>query len=793
MDRRTAVGLTAVALLILLLPPMQVRANPGITSDFVTLDSCDDPSAWTPIGDGQVSLNTIDYKQGTGAININKTGTTTVVFGANRTISSTNFRDKVLVVWFYFDSQSTLNKLVKAQVRIYDSSGNYAYFNIANKTGWQAFRRIGNSPDGTSATAPDYSAIVKIQAYFESRSASDTIPTGSIVMDFWHLGYYVQVDGGTFDAPIPFSDIVDWDRTNAMGLLDYTDGTYIAYWRQLIVNSGALSITNTKLIFHWNTENALYVKAYAGLKVLDSYMEGSATVRYGFWTRYDYAPTMQTLRSTWVSRLGGVSVFNSADGYVDDVTLISPNDAVVDGVVGTKAGKVMIKAGGYVVGASTSRIASAILFVDAYRFGGTAIGGEWGKTLVVSKLRCEETVLQDVLNLPTDLTSYFDSGVTNYHSYVKYSFNLRLVDQLGNPIPNATVILYDKNGNQVFKVTTNSNGDIPEQIVTTQDYLWDGSKAVLTDYNPYLLHIELNGVKQVEHKLNLYNPYRATITTTTIYNAEARVKSPYYLLNENAIIEFIVYDWNQKPITGLAVNAYITKPDNSIVGISLKDDGIAPDQMANDGTYTGQFNKTDEVGTYFVKVNTTIYGNVVTARTSFDVGKLEQKIASVNQSIISKLSNINLSIITQLGKVNVSLSDLIKSANLNITNLMNNVNTTLADLIRSSNLTIIRQILNSTGNITVYINGTRVGLESRLSDILKAIAATNSTLEGRLSDILGRLRATSTRGTISLPAIPSPSFLAFANLPAITVSTVVMALLVFLFGILLYKKYREGR
>jgi len=190
-------------------------------------------------------------------------------------------------------------------------------------------------------------------------------------------------------------------------------------------------------------------------------------------------------------------------------------------------------------------------------------------------------------------------------------------------------------------------------------------------------------------------------------------------------------------------------------------------------------------------VNRSVISQLMAVNTS-----LSKQVGGVNQSIAqlsSKLESVNLSIVSQLGKVNISLSDLIRSANLNATSLIKNTNMTLADLIRSSNLTIIRQILNSTGNITVYVNGTRVGLESRLSDILKAITTTNSTLEGRLSDILGRLKATSTRGTISLPAIPSPSFLAFANLPAITVSSVVMALLVFLFGILLYKKYREGR
>ena len=83
----------------------------AITHDFVTLDSCDDPTLWTPTGQGAVSLNTTDYKQGTGAINVYKSGASAVDFGASKTIAPTDFRGKVLVIWFYFNSKATLDLL----------------------------------------------------------------------------------------------------------------------------------------------------------------------------------------------------------------------------------------------------------------------------------------------------------------------------------------------------------------------------------------------------------------------------------------------------------------------------------------------------------------------------------------------------------------------------------------------------------------------------------------------------------------------------------------------------------
>jgi hypothetical protein len=101
---------------------------------------------------------------------------------------------------------------------------------------------------------------------------------------------------------------------------------------------------------------------------------------------------------------------------------------------------------------------------------------------------------------------------------------------------------------------------------------------------------------------------------------------------------------------------------------------------------------------------------------------------------------------------------------------------TLADLIRSSNLTIIRQILNSTGNITVYINGTRVGLESRLSDILKKLSP-NVVIPSTTS--------------ITMPSSIPPTVSAFVLAGGVGAPVVVMAIIVLIFGILLYKRTRE--
>jgi len=60
--------------------------------------------------------------------------------------------------------------------------------------------------------------------------------------------------------------------------------------------------------------------------------------------------------------------------------------------------------------------------------------------------------------------------------YRQYTFNLKVVDKAENPIPNASVKIWDKNNTLVVDETTDANGEIPEQTLTygyfDQDH-WD--------------------------------------------------------------------------------------------------------------------------------------------------------------------------------------------------------------------------------------------------------------------------------------------------------------------------------
>jgi hypothetical protein len=195
-----------------------------------------------------------------------------------------------------------------------------------------------------------------------------------------------------------------------------------------------------------------------------------------------------------------------------------------------------------------------------------------------------------------------------------------------------------------------------------------------------------------------------------------------------------------------------------------------------------------EIGDHNATITYTTLSEQIEETNQSIIFKLSDLLKSVNLTIISELGSVNisladlikssnLSIISKLLNANASLSDLIRSGNLNITNLINNMNVTIGDLIRSSNLAIIKQITNSTSDITVLINNTKVDLEGRLSDILRKLATAGT----------GGSSTTVTSG-------PSyPTTMMFWPNASVEIPVIVMSLLVFMFGILLYKKHKEKR
>jgi len=77
--------------------------------------------------------------------------------------------------------------------------------------------------------------------------------------------------------------------------------------------------------------------------------------------------------------------------------------------------------------------------------------------------------------------------------YRQYTFDLKVVDEVGNPISDARVRVWDKDGNLVIDKLTDANGVVSE-IITRGYYDYDhGSELV--DYAPFTLEIAKEGFK----------------------------------------------------------------------------------------------------------------------------------------------------------------------------------------------------------------------------------------------------------------------------------------------------------
>jgi len=76
--------------------------------------------------------------------------------------------------------------------------------------------------------------------------------------------------------------------------------------------------------------------------------------------------------------------------------------------------------------------------------------------------------------------------------YRQYTFNLKVVDENGNPINDAKVKVYNKSGNLVLENTTDADGQIPEQIIT-RGYYDQAHGNTLVDFSPHMLVVEKEG------------------------------------------------------------------------------------------------------------------------------------------------------------------------------------------------------------------------------------------------------------------------------------------------------------
>ena len=647
----------------------------AITHDFVTIDSCDDPTVWTPTGQGAVSLNTVNYRQGSGALNIFKTGTEGVDFGAYKTIPATDMNNKILALWLYVDV-TALSKLKIARLYIYDDSGNYFYWDLTParmRTGWNKYvftptttstsgwsdvidLHIYPGKSGTSPTTPNLSAITKIALYFETYTATDTTPEGSLVIDFIVLGRNIYVTGGTATSPLTLDNLKsDLDSTK---LPIYTYTTYeVTICSILHIGIGQtagcyLQIKNGNLwIYAIGTSGGDYiviVEQYGNLIFGEKVTSGNYV--YGQNGGILGAGKLGNFGYNYVRSYGGFYIYASRLIIPSGMDVIGTATEIIDSIVDSDG-----------IAFPSDAIIVNTTFLKLTRF--------WGQPARAERIGVIQKIWSGYSNPPYGLiidepyfqpnayiTAYYRNQVTvrdpniipqfsadspdiNNQGWVLFSFYVQLVDEGGTPIAGASYKIYDKNGVLRASGTTDSNGFTAVEYLPYIHWWYDTSTRTVKSetFNPYRIIVTKDSVKYQDYVFTIDKKFRGVIPIHTMRKATAWVEKPYYLTGENVIMKAKFTDWLDTPITGLSVNATVTKPDGTQETITLRDDGIPPDETANDGIYTGTYTNTNQVGTYYVEISTTIYGNTVKARASFNVGIIEKRIDEAKTEIISEI------------------------------------------------------------------------------------------------------------------------------------------------------------
>jgi hypothetical protein len=92
----------------------------------------------------------------------------------------------------------------------------------------------------------------------------------------------------------------------------------------------------------------------------------------------------------------------------------------------------------------------------------------------------------NVLNPSTTLTAA-KLYINDADGVIKeqYTCNIKVVDETGSAVEGATVTCTDKNGSEVFSVTTAADGTITEQTITYKQWQGTDEAAGETTYSPH--------------------------------------------------------------------------------------------------------------------------------------------------------------------------------------------------------------------------------------------------------------------------------------------------------------------
>jgi len=163
------------------------------------------------------------------------------------------------------------------------------------------------------------------------------------------------------------------------------------------------------------------------------------------------------------------------------------------------------------------------------------------------------------LELVNTVYDYFTStgDCTGFRLYDKISYNVNVVDSVGNPIEDANVSMYDKDDVLLFSVETDSNGDIEEQEITRVLTTMVGTVKTTVSKSPFKLVVNKEGngtyIEYVSYDTSVGVVKTVALNTSGVggfrgyvveYNDLSSVVLPVWFFL--SVIGFIIYDRRKK-------------------------------------------------------------------------------------------------------------------------------------------------------------------------------------------------------------------------------------------------------
>lgn len=167
-----------------------------ISHDYTIIHDCDSTTGITTIGDANISVNSSNFIQGSGGLNIYKSGTTQTTFGIEIAFPEvTDLRQRLIVFWLYVKDRNVLNNLISsAKIELVDVNDKKAWYNFKQDltSGWN--KVITGRRKFSYESGFYWNQVTKFRIVFDTYDVSQTVSEGDIVVDYILHGRRVYFD-----------------------------------------------------------------------------------------------------------------------------------------------------------------------------------------------------------------------------------------------------------------------------------------------------------------------------------------------------------------------------------------------------------------------------------------------------------------------------------------------------------------------------------------------------------------------------------------------------------------------